>query len=271
LLDSELVALACALPRACIHAEAIPFLAMRRSGLPLDAQPFAGDAWRGDLQGALHRLGVRAEVSPQVPVTTPPGLRLLADPHRPGPKVELLRLMAPAASRMVHEQRADLPFLDIAATTRAFRAAAGTPPGVREMISLLGVATIVLLREYGLDLFDRDRREELRRDLAARTTPGPGGVAGGGPGAEVALRDLVAARDDALAAMAEERHLLQCAVADARPAPSAARRLFRLLPSPVRDRLRLARRRLRRVRGAGLLDAGDVGGTASAPRPPTWR
>jgi hypothetical protein len=257
LLDAELLALACAVPRVCVEAEVIPFLAMRRSGLPIDAQPFAGDQWRPGLRHALEDLGVRASTPSQVPFTTPGALRLLADPYRPGAKVELLRRFGPLFSHLVREQQADLPILDVAATEDAFRAASGAVPGVQALISLLGVGTVVLLREYGTDLFDQTRREDLRRELTARAAPDPSGTTTTlVPEEATALRRLVVVRDDALATLALERHQLQRALArrtqperpTAPPQPRTtvtAGRVFRSLPAPVRTHVHRARRLLR--------------------------
>jgi hypothetical protein len=256
LLDSELLALACALPRESIHAEVVPFLAMRRSGLPLADQPFAATPWRDDLGPALARLGIRAEVRDVVPYTTPRGMRLLADPHRPGAKVELLRQLAPVFADILRQRRADLPFLDVEATTHALREATEATPGVRHMIALLGAGTVLLMSEYGLDLFDQGRREDLRRELERRAAIRPAAAPGTGdqPDEEAALRRLVTARDDALAALTEERRqLLARSAAPDRPLMPGARRLFRLLPPPVRNRLRQARGLLRARRSSTLV------------------
>jgi hypothetical protein len=248
LLDTQLTALACALPAVCIETEVIPFLVMRRSGLPLDAQPFAGDRWHAKLPQTLAELGLDVRPERQVPFSTPVPLRLLANTYLPGPKVQLMRTLGPVFAELVREQRADLPFLDVPAAERAFDAATEAVPGVRELIALLGVGTVVLLREYGTDLFDQTRRDDVRRELTARAT-GATGATPTSPGTDeaAALRRLVTTRDDALAALAIERHELLTKLDRRRPAPTAAARVLRALPPPVRTQVHRARRLLRRA------------------------
>jgi chorismate mutase len=280
LMSGDMLAASFALPLAAVEAEIVHYRANVLSGLPLAAVPFANDRWLPALAEHLTQLGVGGQDPPySTPYVQSPALGAMGRQHAPGGKQAMLRVLAPTLAELAGAHGPDLPLLDVRGVREALgRAGRGEQFSLPGMISLLGAGTVLLLAEYGLDLFDRRRRAEVEADLTARLA---------GPSVSVvvdmqaSLLQAVADRDAALAGVLEERRALAAAVETGRarhaqaasrakareaqlrrrvrslerrlerrptPAPSALRRLVRrakrIVPAPARTVLRAVRRRV---------------------------
>lgn len=150
------------LPLKAKHAEALHFLIMHLCCPELTALPFANIRWRDDLQGLLKEF---ARVPLVAPFRSHAAFPSLSNPFLSNRRIESYNAIKPYMKYLLDKHNAFFEqYLD-GQQVRALLSHGHASPQLAEVICMKGLFTTILLKEFGPNLLNRVRFEEVVAEM----------------------------------------------------------------------------------------------------------
>ena len=199
LLHDRAFRLVFSLPAEVRQTEMFHFVATHWGSPSLVAIPFANDNWRPSLKEKLQGI---LDVPQVAPYRSHANFPNMSNPFLSSSKLIYYQGLKPVMAQLLEEQAAFAKeYLDVKKARAILESRAN--PGLTEMLTVMGLYSTLLLKNYGRALFSRRQRDALIEDMRAR-------LEGGSPGSRTGTgRDAGTGRDsqDSLRAETHEKYI----------------------------------------------------------------
>lgn len=133
--------------------------------------PFGNQAWRPGIQKAVDDLGLGVKVRPRIPYRSHRSFPNLANPYISNIKISYAEGLRPVVTDLMKRHRGYFSrFLDLERLEECGKAIRGL--NFPQLYVLLGIYGSVLLKEYGMSLYDINDRASVVTDLKDRIEKG---------------------------------------------------------------------------------------------------
>lgn len=167
LVEGGVVRFAFSVPAQFRRTEAFHYLALRRTAPEIVNLPFADQSWSAALLSYLEDLGVKGiDPSPR-PYKGSKHYPNERNPYVNNVKIDMFDVLKPIVNEMILENR---QFFEEMIDVDRFieRQASEKIPNFQYLYAALGIYSAVLMKQYGVAIFDRERQKGVIEDLQGR-------------------------------------------------------------------------------------------------------